>query len=117
MPRKKKLSLTVYEKNLLEHPPTEKTWICLAKKTDEGAVIRHINTGSAKVCIYCGATKPQKPKQPWNDYVVACEKVGIEPGYQWKIMDIMQIIDEKHVMVKTPMMKLKGERWKNAPMV
>lgn len=117
MPRKKKLSLTIYEKNLLEHPPTEKTWVCEARKTEEGSVIKHVNGGSAMACVYCGTSKPKTPKMLWVDYVVACEKVGIEPGYQWKIIDLLTIIDEKNVVVKTPMMKVKGESWKKAPMV
>lgn len=105
MPRKKKLKLTEYEKALLEYPPTMTTWICQKRKTAEGVVIKHVNTGSNKKCTYCGEARPAKPKLIWPDYVSACEKVGIEPGYQWKLIS------------NVPMMRLKAEGWKNAPPV
>jgi hypothetical protein len=99
-PRKKKLKLTNAEQRLLLFPPTETTWRCIHKDGFEVVV-----PGSERQCWHCRKAKPAKPKLLWPDYVKLCEKVGIEPGYRWKLTD------------NGPMMQLKGEAWKSAPEV
>lgn len=80
MARTKRIRFTKYELKLLLHPPTEGTWICPSHKKDDGTTFTIINSASQKSCWLCHKNKPQRAKKPWKDYVLACDKLGIEPG-------------------------------------
>lgn len=98
-PRKKRLKLTEKERTLLEYPPTERTWIC-----DHSLSTPNINPGSATKCLYCGADKPKKPELLWPKYVELCSRVGIEPGFKWKMFENGK-----------PMMRTRTTKWQEAP--
>lgn len=90
MARKRRKAVPAWQKmnakqrNLLEYPPTQTTWIC-QNPTDYGRCDHYI-AGSSNKCTYCGADRPNTPKLLWPEYVKACNIVGIEPGEQkWKI--------------------------------
>lgn len=80
MARTKKIKFLKSEIHLLLHPPTEGTWYCSNHLNKEGAKYNIANAGSAKKCWACQVNKPARPKKPWKDYVLACSKMGIEPG-------------------------------------
>lgn len=109
--RVKKPKLTVQEKNLLEFPPTERTWVCngtylvwnATESKNEKKTCGTVNGGSNKECMLCGKKRSEKPKLLWPDYVSACAKVGIEPGTMWKMGD------------RGPLIRVKGESWKSQP--
>lgn len=77
--------LTQFERKMLEYPPTEKTWICKAKKED--STCNMILSGSTPNCLLCGKPQGENPQRLWPKYVDACAKVGIEPGILWKEVD------------------------------
>lgn len=79
--RRAKIKLTQLERNLLEYPPTEKTWIC------NSCEYKCVNSGSNTQCFLCAKPRPKKPTLLWPKYIAACEKVGIEPGHRWKISE------------------------------
>lgn len=81
--------LSSFELRLLEHPPTETTWVCthVYKDEDKGTIskVDMINAGSQTHCVFCQKAKSKTAKTLWLDYVAACGKVGIEPGStRWK---------------------------------
>lgn len=92
--RPKKLKLTQTELRLLEYPPNEGTWRCACGGTGVKGETR---------CAFCGVEKPKKI-QLYPVYVSLCEKVGIEPGYRWKISDTRGYV-----------MRKKGGTWEAAP--
>ena len=89
------IELSEEERGLLLYPPTESTWIC----TND-----HVVAGSYKECWACKEKRPRRPKLLWPKYVAACQKVGVEPGFRWKQLDD-----------KTPVMRLPGHGWREAP--
>lgn len=71
---------------MLLYPPTEGTWLCESEHGEESA--RKITNGpSQSVCWLCGQKKTAKAEKPYKTYVALCEKVGIEPGWYWKLID------------------------------
>lgn len=79
IPRSQKL--TKVERHLIEHPPTEKTWLCPGPHiSDKGVIFEIPNSGSSSVCWHCRRAKPKKVKLVWKDYEQACKKAGIDPG-------------------------------------
>ena len=85
MPRKPKPfsynDLSKSDLQLLEHPPTEKTWVCPGKLSEE-TTCKMLNTKDA--CWVCGTKKPTKATFLWHDYIKLCEKVQVAPGTRWK---------------------------------
>jgi|SRR5581483_10884141 len=104
-PKPKTNKVSSFEKNLLRYPPTEGTWYCENHKNDAGNPDPIPNAGGANHCCWCGEPKPENPRLVWPLYVIACEKVFIEPGYSWKI----------HEKTQEPMKKKRGEKWETAP--
>jgi hypothetical protein len=75
VPRKakpKRVKLSSLELDLLNHPPTETTWMC---KVDEIP-----NPGTKLECWVCRTKRPSKPTLVWPIYVAACKKLQIVPG-------------------------------------
>lgn len=73
---------TKAEKQLLDHPPTPRTWVCPRKreKGEQGRVpCGFVNSGRQRKCVMCGSPKPSKPKLLWPLYLAACKKAGIQP--------------------------------------
>jgi hypothetical protein len=105
MPRQKKYkpphtTLTTVEKRLLEYPPNEDTWVCEDEK--EYGICGMVNTGREEVCSWCSAVKPTRAKLLWPQYIIACNKVGIEPkSALWR----------ESPNTGRPMIRYNGERW------
>jgi hypothetical protein len=72
----KKRTPTASERRLLEHPPTQHTWICRGCET--------YNRGALQQCWACAKPRPEKPKRLWPLYLKVCEKHGHTPGEPWR---------------------------------
>ena len=69
------------ERQLLDHPPTPRTWVCKRKRKQEGALTEcgMVNSGQQRKCVLCASPRPSKPKLLWPLYLAACKKAGIQP--------------------------------------
>lgn len=66
---------------MMKYPPTKGTWICMAKRLRDGISFKcqsYLSADESK-CPWCGTKKPRKPPLLWPEYVIACEKAGVDP--------------------------------------
>ena len=71
---------------MLLYPPTEGTWICEAEHGGENPT-KIVNGARHEVCWLCGSKKVKSKDNPYKSYVALCARVGIDPGWYWKVID------------------------------